>query len=106
LHGAARITLLVAGVSAPVLAGLAGNHRLPVGEQLSYQLQGSGVVLMGVGLLALVIALVCHGLVNQNDPEAGPGLLPELFAALRGVTPGGEEEAEEHTSELQSRFDL
>src|SRR5699024_12345496 len=85
---------------------ISGNHRLPVGEQLSYQLQGSGVVLMGVGLLALVIALVCHGLVNQNDPEAGPGLLPELFAALRGVTPGGEERSEEHTSELQSRFDL
>ena len=94
LHGAARITLLVAGVSAPVFAGLVGNHMLPVGEQLSYQLQGSGVVLMGVGLLALIIALVCHSLVNRNDPEAGPGMLPELFAALRGVTPGDEEEAE------------
>ena len=94
LHGAARITLLVAGVLAPVLAGLVGNHTLPLGEQLSYELQGSGVVLMAVGLLAVFIALSCHVLVNRDDPEAGPGLVPELFAALRGVAPGGEEETE------------
>lgn len=94
LHGAARCTLLVAGVLAPVLAGLAGNYTLPVGAQLSYELLGSGIVLMGVGLLALIVAVVCHGMVNRDDPEAGPGLLPELFAALRGVTPRGEEEEE------------
>src|SRR5699024_5733884 len=71
LHWSARVPPLVAGVSAPVCAGLVVYHLLPVGEQLSYQLQGSGVVLVGVGLLALIIALVCHSVVNRNDPEAG-----------------------------------
>lgn len=95
VHGAARLTFVVVAVLAPVLAGLAGDHTLPLGEQLEYQLWGTGIVLMAVGLVAVVLSAVAHHLVNREAPEAGPGLLPELFAALRGVDPNAEEGGEE-----------
>ncbi|MBB6120865.1 dTMP kinase [Nocardiopsis algeriensis] len=84
LNGTARLTLLLSAVLAPVAAGFVGDHALPVGP-LTYDLRGTGVVLSVVGLLAAVAALVAHRQVNKGDPEAGPGLIPELFAALRGV---------------------
>ncbi|CAL9462968.1 Thymidylate kinase [Nocardiopsis dassonvillei] len=84
LNGAARLALVLTAVLAPVAAGFVGDHALPVGP-LTYDLRGSAVVLMAVALLAVVAAAVAHRQVNRNDPEAGPGLLPELFAALRGV---------------------
>ncbi|WP_017603758.1 dTMP kinase [Nocardiopsis alkaliphila] len=92
LHAAGRIALLTAAVVAPVVAGLVGNHELPLGGPLSYSLYGSGLVLMVAGLLALASAFVAARQAVQDDPEVGPGLLPELFAALRGVSPGVEEE--------------
>ncbi|MBE2997870.1 dTMP kinase [Nocardiopsis sp. HNM0947] len=91
VHGAARLTFLVAAVLAPVLAGLAGDHTVPIGAQLEYDLWGTGIVLTAVGLVALVLSAVAHRLVNRDDPEAGPGLLPELFAALRGIDPNADD---------------
>lgn len=90
VHGAARLTFVVVAVLAPVLAGLAGDHTLPLGE-LEYRIWGTGIVLLAVGLVAVVLSAVAHHLVNREDPEAGPGLLTELFAALRGVDPNAEE---------------
>ncbi|MDT0327158.1 dTMP kinase [Nocardiopsis lambiniae] len=84
LNGAARLTLVLSTVLAPVAAGFIGDRALPIGP-LTYDLRGGAVVLMAVGLLGVVAAVVAHHRVNRNDPEAGPGLLPELFAALRGV---------------------
>ncbi|MFL1428152.1 MULTISPECIES: dTMP kinase [unclassified Nocardiopsis] len=84
LNGAARLTLVVTAVLAPVAAGLVGDHALPIGP-LAYDLRGSAVVLMAVALLGVAAAVVAHRQVTRDDPEAGPGLLPELFAALRGV---------------------
>lgn len=92
LHGAARIVLVVATALAPLAAGLIGGYGIPIGP-LTYDLRGSNVVLMASGLLAVVAALVCYRQMNRkDDPEAGPGLLPELFAALRGVALKDEEE--------------
>ena len=94
LHGAARIVLVGATALAPLAAGLIGNHSLPIGA-LTYDLRGSGVVLMLSGLAAIVVALVCYRQMNRrDDPEAGPGLLPELLAALRGVELKDEEDEE------------
>ncbi len=94
LHGAARVTLVGAAVLAPLAAGLIGGYRIPVGP-LSYDLRGSGLVLMLSGLAVLVVALVCYRRMNRrDDPEAGPGLLPELFAALRGVAIAPEQDEE------------
>ncbi|OOC56578.1 MULTISPECIES: dTMP kinase [Nocardiopsis] len=95
LHGAARIALLGATVLAPLAAGFIGGYAIPLGP-LTYDLRGSGVVLMASGLLTVVVALVCYRQMNRkDDPEAGPGLLPELFAALRGVAITEEDEDEE-----------
>ena len=94
LHSTGRIALLTAAVLAPVAAGLVGDHEIPLGGPLSYSLYGSGAVLMAGGLIALVAALVAARQTILDDPEAGPGLLPELFAALRGVGPRAEEEEE------------
>ncbi|WP_017569353.1 dTMP kinase [Nocardiopsis halotolerans] len=98
LHGAARIVLLVATALAPLVAGLVGDHAVPLGA-LTYDLRGGGVVLMASGLLVVVLALVCYRQMNRrDDPEAGPGLLPELFAALRGVAIREEEDEESRPS--------
>ncbi|WP_150238083.1 dTMP kinase [Nocardiopsis quinghaiensis] len=92
LHGAARIVLVGAAALAPLAAGLIGSYAIPLGS-LTYDLRGGGVVLMASGLLAVVVALVCYRQMNRrDDPEAGPGLLPELFAALRGVAVTEEDE--------------
>ncbi|WP_285731722.1 dTMP kinase [Nocardiopsis sp. ATB16-24] len=94
LHGAARIVLVGATALAPLAAGLVGSHSVPIGA-LTYDLRGSGVVLMVSGLAAIVVALVCYRQMNRrDDPEAGPGLLPELVAALRGVALKDEEDEE------------
>ncbi|MFD6949678.1 thymidylate kinase [Nocardiopsis sp. TSRI0078] len=94
LHGAARIALVGATAIAPLAAGFIGSYSVPLGP-LTYDLRGSGVVLMASGLLAIGVALVCYRQMNRkDDSEAGPGLLPELFAALRGVALKEEEEEE------------
>ncbi|WP_460772604.1 dTMP kinase [Nocardiopsis nanhaiensis] len=92
LHGTGRLALLGGAVLAPLAAGFAGDHEIPLGGPLSYDLYGSGLLLMAGGLIALVAAFVAYHQANQDVPEAGPGLLPELFAALRGITPQSEEE--------------
>ncbi|MFE3458454.1 dTMP kinase [Nocardiopsis aegyptia] len=84
LHGCARVVLVAAAAVAALAAGFIGDYALPVGP-LTYDLRGSGVVLMAVGLIAVVVAWVSYRQVNRDDPEAGPGLVPELVAALRGV---------------------
>ncbi|GAA1448665.1 dTMP kinase [Nocardiopsis tropica] len=97
VHGAARVALPAAMALAPLLAGLVGDYAIPVGP-LTYDLRGGGVVLMASGLLVVLVALLCYRLMNQDRPDAGPGLLPELFAALRGVAVSdGEGEAAVHS---------
>jgi dTMP kinase len=98
LHGAARAVLVGAMALAPLAAGLIGSYEIPVGP-LTYDLRGSGVVLMVLGLLTVVVALVCYRQMNRrDDPETGPGLLPELSAALRGVAIAPEEDEESKPS--------
>ena len=94
LHATGRVALLTAAVLAPVAAGFAGDHEFPLGGPLTYSLYGSGLVLLVGGLIALALGFVTYHQANTEDPEAGPGLLPELFAALRGVSPRTEETEE------------
>ncbi|MEE2047892.1 dTMP kinase, partial [Nocardiopsis tropica] len=97
VHGAARVALPAAMALAPLLAGLVGDYAIPIGP-LTYDLRGGGVVLMASGLLVVLVALFCYRLMNKDRPDAGPGLLPELFAALRGVAVSdGEGEAAVHS---------
>ncbi|MFD3687615.1 dTMP kinase [Nocardiopsis sp. NPDC058631] len=91
VHGSARVALLLAMALAPLAAGFIGDYAIPVGP-LTYDLRGGGVVLMASGLLVLLVALVCYRHMNKDHPDAGPGLLPELFAALRGVAVSQDEE--------------
>ncbi|KOX16424.1 dTMP kinase [Nocardiopsis sp. NRRL B-16309] len=94
LHGCARVVLVAAAAFAALAAGLIGDYTLPLGP-LTYDLRGSGVVLMAVGLVAVVVAWISYRQVNRDDPEAGPGLVPELVAALRGVDLTEDEDEEE-----------
>ncbi|WP_067608116.1 dTMP kinase [Nocardiopsis listeri] len=94
LHATGRVALLAAAVLAPIAAGFAGDHELPLGGPLTYSLYGSGLVLLVGGLIALALGFVTYHQANAEDPEAGPGLIPELFAALRGVGPRTEEAEE------------
>ena len=94
LHATGRVALLTAAVLAPVAAGFAGDHEFPLAGPLTYSLYGSGLVLLVGGLIALALGFVTYHQANTEDPEAGPGLLPELFAALRGVSPRTEETEE------------
>ncbi|WP_304453210.1 dTMP kinase [Nocardiopsis sp. YSL2] len=97
LHGCARIVLVAAAALAALAAGFIGDYSLPVGP-LTYDLRGSGIVLMAVGLIAVVVAWISYRQVNRDDPEGGPGLVPELVAALRGVDLTEDEEEEpEHS---------
>ena len=94
LHATGRVALLAAAVLAPIAAGFAGDHEFPLGGPLTYSLYGSGLVLLVGGLIALALGFVTYHQANAEDPDAGPGLIPELFAALRGVSPRTEEAEE------------
>ncbi|WP_028646670.1 dTMP kinase [Nocardiopsis sp. CNT312] len=94
VHGAARVVLVASTALAPLAAGLIGDYSFPVGA-LTYDLYGSGAVLMASGLLAAIVALVCYGQMNKGASDSGHGLLPELSAALRGVDLADEDEQQQ-----------
>ena len=91
-YTAGRTALFAAAVVAPLPALLIGDHTLAVRE-LTYDVLGSGVVLVIAALAALVVAVLCYRRMN-GEPGDVP-LVTELLAALRGVPVPGDKGAGE-----------
>lgn len=81
LHPALRFVLLVSGVAAPLLAWPIGDRTLWGGD-LSYVVWGTGAVLAGAGLVALVAAVVCYRRMTRGLRGS---LRRELATVLRGA---------------------
>ncbi|WP_067969162.1 dTMP kinase [Nocardiopsis trehalosi] len=90
LHAAGRVVLLVSVSVAPLVAALIGDHRLRL-RGLTYDVLGTGMVLVLAALLAILVAFVAY---RQMSDHPDVPLFTELVAALRGV-PVAAEAAEE-----------
>ncbi|WP_336213955.1 dTMP kinase [Nonomuraea sp. LPB2021202275-12-8] len=80
LQSTARVTLLLVVAAANPLAALFGEHVLQLGD-LSYQFNGTNLVLLAGGVLATVVGIL--GLWHMDDRKGVP-LFEDLIAALRG----------------------
>ncbi|WP_026120862.1 dTMP kinase [Nocardiopsis potens] len=91
-YTAGRTALLAAAAVAPLPALLIGDHTLAV-QELTYDVLGSGTVLVIAALAAAVVAVVCYRRMN-GEPGDVP-LMTELLAAVRGVPVPGDKGAGE-----------
>ncbi|MEV0199831.1 dTMP kinase [Nonomuraea sp. NPDC050691] len=80
LQSTARVTLLLVVAVANPLAALFGEHRLDAG-QLSYRFDGSNLVLLLGGALAVVVGILA---LRHMDDRKGVPLSDDLIAAVRG----------------------
>ncbi|GAA2301825.1 dTMP kinase [Nonomuraea roseoviolacea subsp. roseoviolacea] len=90
LQSTARVTLLLVVAVANPLAALFGEHRFDAGE-LSYRFDGSNLVLLLGGALAVVVGFLA---LRHMDDRKGVPLSDDLIAAVRGErfrTEGGED---------------
>ncbi|WP_030905912.1 dTMP kinase [Streptosporangium amethystogenes] len=81
LQSLARVTLLLVVAVAPTLAGLFGEREIRVGQEPVYQFDGSNLVLLVGGLLAVVVGSVA---LRQMDDRRGVSIVADLIAAARG----------------------
>ncbi|GAA1264758.1 dTMP kinase [Planotetraspora silvatica] len=80
LQSLARVVLLLVVAVASGLAAVFGSHLLAVGG-ISYQFDGSNVVLLLAALLAVVVGLLAF---RHMDDRRGIPIGVDLMAALRG----------------------
>jgi dTMP kinase len=80
LQSTARVTLLLVVAAANPLAALFGEHLLQLGD-LTYQFNGTNLVLLAGGVLATVVGIL--GLRHMDDRK-GVSLSEDIIAALRG----------------------
>ena len=80
LQSTARVTLLLVVAAANPLAALFGQHMLPLGA-LSYQFDGTNLVLLLGGVLATVVGLLS---LRHMDDRKGVPVFEDLIAAVRG----------------------
>ncbi|WP_113705352.1 dTMP kinase [Nonomuraea lactucae] len=80
LQSTARVTLLLVVAVANPLAALFGAHRLELGDW-SYQFDGSNLVLLIGGALAVVVGILA---LRHMDDRKGVSLSEDLIAAVRG----------------------
>ncbi|MER5628596.1 dTMP kinase [Streptosporangium sp. NPDC002544] len=92
LQSLARVTLLLVVAVAPTLAGLFGEREIRVGQEPVYQFDGSNLVLLVGGLLAMAVGTVA---LRQMDDRRGVSIVADLIAAARGerFTPESVEQA-------------
>ncbi|MET8046029.1 dTMP kinase [Streptosporangium sp. NPDC005286] len=92
LQSLARVTLLLVVAVAPTLAGLFGEREIRVGQEPVYQFDGSNLVLLVGGLLAVAVGAVA---LRQMDDRRGVSIVADLIAAARGerFTPESVEQA-------------
>jgi len=81
LQSLARVTLLLVVAVAPTLAGLFGERQVRVGLEPVYRFDGSNLVLLIGGLLAVIVGIVA---LRQMDDRRGISIVADLFAAVRG----------------------
>ncbi|MER5645091.1 dTMP kinase [Streptosporangium sp. NPDC002524] len=81
LQSLARVTLLLVVAVAPTLAGLFGEHQIRVGPDPVYRFDGSNLVLLVGGLLAVIVGIVA---LRQMDDRRGVSIVTDLLAAVRG----------------------
>ncbi|MGI5267929.1 dTMP kinase [Nonomuraea sp. CA-218870] len=86
LQSTARVTLLLVVAVANPLAALFGRRGVELGA-LSYQFNGTNLVLLLGGVLAVVVGLL--GLRHMDDRKGVP-ILADLIAAVRGQNYRGE----------------
>ncbi|MFD8936268.1 dTMP kinase, partial [Streptomyces sp. NPDC059578] len=83
LHAVVRVFVALGAVTAPVLAGLIGPHRLENGKFV-FDHGGAGFTLMLVGALLLPVAAL---VLARADDRSGVPLRQDLLDALRGSDP-------------------
>ncbi|AEW95216.1 integral membrane protein with kinase activity [Streptantibioticus cattleyicolor NRRL 8057 = DSM 46488] len=83
LHAVVRVTVAVAAVVAPVLAGVIGPHRV-TGASFTFDHGGAAYTLMLVGALLLPVAALVLG---KLDDREGVPFRRDLREALRGGDP-------------------
>ncbi|MEU4536196.1 dTMP kinase [Streptosporangium sp. NPDC023825] len=81
LQSLARVTLLLVVAVAPTLAGLFGERQIRVGQEPVYRFDGSNLVLLVGGLLAVIVGIVA---LRQMDDRRGVSIIADLVAAVRG----------------------
>ncbi len=86
LQSTARVTLLLVVAAANPLAAIFGSHPLRLGD-LTYQFDGSNLVLVVGGVLATVVGLLA---LRHMDDRKGVSLSEDLIAAVRGERPQAE----------------
>jgi dTMP kinase len=86
LQSTARVTLLLVVAVANPLAAIFGRHPLLLGD-LTYQFDGSNLVLVVGGVLATVVGLLA---LRHMDDRKGVSLSEDLIAAVRGERPHSE----------------
>ncbi|WP_443613577.1 dTMP kinase [Actinomadura madurae] len=80
LRSVALVTVLLAAVAVPLIAGAVGSHRIDLGGGV-YDVHGSGVALLVAAVVALVSGLLAY---RRLDDRRGIPLVPDLRAALHG----------------------
>ncbi|UGY92314.1 dTMP kinase [Streptomyces gobiensis] len=83
LHAVVRLTIAVSAITAPVLAGLIGEHRVESGKFV-FEYGGAGFTLMLVGALLLPVAAL---VLSRVDDRQGVPLRRDLADAVRGGDP-------------------
>lgn len=80
LRSVALLTVLIAAVAVPLIAGAIGSHRIDLGGGV-YDVDGSGAALLIAAVVALVSGLLAY---RRLDDRRGIPLVPDLRAALHG----------------------
>ncbi|MEU8251997.1 dTMP kinase [Nonomuraea sp. NPDC048916] len=80
LQSTARVTLLLVVAAANPLAALFGAHLFTLGD-LAYQFDGSNLVLLVGGVLAMAVGILA---LRHMDDRKGVSLSGDLIAAVRG----------------------
>jgi dTMP kinase len=83
LHAVVRVSLALAAVLAPLLAGIIGPHRVANGS-FTFDHGGAAYTLMLIGALLLPVAAIVLG---KTDDRQGVPLRRDLLEALRGGEP-------------------
>ncbi|WP_433249046.1 dTMP kinase [Streptosporangium sp. CA-135522] len=81
LQSLARVTLLLVVAVAPTLAGLFGKNEIKVRGETVYQFDGSNLVLLVGGLLAMIVGFLA---LRHMDDRRGVSIVADLIAAVRG----------------------
>lgn len=78
----AAVVLLFVVVIVPLVAGVVGTHPIAMTDHVTYEFDGTNVVLLIVAVLVAVVGVVAY---RQMDEHSDIPLWRELYGVLRGV---------------------